>query len=779
MKQHYTNEHVCNRCGAQFYSRKKKRIHAVGWKVAKEVLQSNFTLCSKCRRQEFAEVLIGNILEKTRQQFPFEKDNQIDLEIKQGMTELGTRVYKSQCFICNQGCDALVHEQNGKVVKIEGDKSSEVTKGILCCKGLAAKNLAYHSERLLHPLKRTGKRGGGDWQRIEWEEAIKIVAKNLRRVESNFGKDSIVLATGTSRGWIRYFMRFANSYGKQWMGPGIAQCFYPRMTGQILVLGGNAIENPHYEKTQCMLVWGCNPTNTWPVKGMGMMQARSRGAKLIVVDPVFSEAASKADLWMQLRPGTDAALALGFINVIINDENYDKEFVQKWCNGFSELAERAKRYPLKKVEEITWVPREKIVEAARLYATSRPASITQCLAIDQNADTISTSRAIAMIAAITGNIDIPGGNLFSMPMKVPTKSEDMKLDLLTDEHHNKRLGSIDYPLLAGKACVMGPSAHNNSVWNSILHGTPYPVKAIYCQGNNMVVSYGNTKKVTKALLALEFLVVVDLFMTDTAKLADIVLPAATWLERDAVTQNNDQTSINKIHLQQKVAQIGECWSDYKILNELAKELDIGEHMFATEEDYCDFLLKPSGMTFREFRQDSSSISVPFSFKKYERTGFKTPSGRVQLTDNRLERLGYDPLPGYREPSESPSSRPDLFKDYPLIITTGGRVPVYRHSELRNIDVLREFAPELSISLNPVTASNYDISDGDEIIVESARGSIEGKAYLTEGIDPRVIQVPSHWGGKHNVNLLMNDENCAPMIGSNQYRCQLCRIRRKS
>jgi len=770
-------DNYCVRCGEPFteHGPLNKILENAGQLNLEKFLE-RFELCQKCRAQVFAERLIGNRLEKVRGSQHTPKRRRKKLRTIQTDTRVGSTVYKSECFTCNQGCDALVHVKDGKVIRVEGDPSSAVTQGTLCCKGLASKELLYHPDRLVRPLKRVGKRGEGTWQRISWDEALDTITDRFHEIERKYGENSIALATGTNRGWVRYFSRFANAYGKQWIGPGIAQCFYPRMTGEILVLGSNAIENPQYDHTQCMLVWGVNPTNTWPVKGLGMMEARSRGAKMIVVDPVFSEAASKADMWLQIRPGTDAALALGMLHVIIEEELYDKEFVDKWCFGFKDLMGRVERYTTSKVEEITWVPGSKIRMSAVMYATTKPASITQCLSIDQNADTISTSRAIAMLAAITGNIDVPGGNLMSMPMKEHHRSKETLSDYLTKEQHEKRLGSKEYPFLAGEACILQPSAHNHAVWQAILTGKPYPVRAIYCQGSNIIAGYANTRMVIDALRSLDFFAVADFFMTETANVADIVLPVATWMERSSVT-HNDQTSINNFHLQQKIAQIGECWSDFKILNELAKKLGFGERMFPDDEAYLDFLLEPSGMTFQEFKK-VGVISVPYSFKKYEARGFNTPSRKIQLYDNRLKDLGFDPLPNYREPTESPVSTPELAKEYPLIITTGGRVPVFRHSELRNIQILRELVPELLVSINPKTAEQFGIDDGSPVILESPRGSMDAKAYLTEGIDPRVVQVPSHWGGKNNVNRIMDNESCAPMIGSIQHRCQLCRIRRK-
>ena len=212
--------------------------------------------------------------------------------------------------------------------------------------------------------------------------------------------------------------------------------------------------------------------------------------------------------------------------------------------------------------------------------------------------------------------------------------------------------------------------------------------------------------VREALLSLDFFVVADLFMTPTAELADVLLPAATWLEKSALSTHL-QASYNHIHLQQKVVEVEDCWSDYKILNELAKRLGIGELMFNSEEEYCDYLLKDTGLTFEEFKK-RGTVSIPFIYRKYEKDGFATPSGKIELYSQRLKDLGFDPLPSYREPNESPVSTPELARQYPLIITTGGRVPVFRHSELRNIPLLREIVPDLKMMINPSTANEFGI-----------------------------------------------------------------------
>ncbi|MCG6536172.1 MAG: molybdopterin-dependent oxidoreductase, partial [Syntrophales bacterium LBB04] len=409
---------------------------------------------------------------------------------------------------------------------------------------------------------------------------------------------------------------------------------------------------------------------------------------------------------------------------------------------------------------------------------TRPASITQIVAVDQNADTISTCRAIAALAALTGNIDVPGGNLFPMPRPAhgvfvaEYSAEHCLKECLTKEQDEKRLGAREYPLLSGPFNFF-PSAHNASLWKAILTSQPYPVRAIYNHGSNILLSFANTPMVTKALRSLDFFVDADLYLTRTGELADIILPAASWLERSMV-HSNPQMSYNHVHLQQKVVELGESWSDYKILNEVAKRLGFGDLMFNTEEDYYDFILKPSGMTWQEFKS-KGIISVPMAYRKYETSGFRTPSGKVEVYSQRLKDMGLDPLPDYKEPTESPVSSPGLAKDYPLILTTGSREVVFRHSELRNIAVLREIWPNPKAKINPKTAEELGISDGDTMIIETSRGSMEAKAWIREDIDPRVVQVPSHWPEKNNVNLITDNEHCAPGIGSTQLRCQLSKV----
>jgi anaerobic selenocysteine-containing dehydrogenase len=774
----------CQKCGQSFATGKQLAFVADVLKGRGFENPGFLELCPPCRREAFVHRMLGRELVWVRPPayVPKRLSEKFDPDRKDPRT--GGSVLKSSCWTCNNGCDALVYVKDGKVIKVEGDPSSPTTRGVLCAKGLASVSLLYHPERLRHPLRRTGERGEGKWERISWDEALETIARRLKQIEDRYGEDSVILATGTSRGWAQYFNRFASAYHKQMMGPGYAQCLWPRYTAQLLLGIAPALECPDIlldpGKTKCMLVWGTNPPNTSPIKASWMMDAKGLGARLIVVDPMFSEIASKADLWLQLRPGTDVALALGMLHIIIEERIYDNGFVDSWCNGFEELKERAADYPPSSVSEITQVPVDKIVEAARCYASTRPASMIQCLSTEQIPDTISACLSLGILAAITGNIDVPGGNI--MPMHRNVVPDITLGQLLTQRDHDFRLGSREFPLLAGKDSWLA-TAHSPTVWKAMLTAKPYPVRAMYCQGSNPAVSYANNKMVMKALRSLDFISVADFFMTPTAELADVVLPVATWMERSSV-QTFFQVTYDDVHLQQKAVEIGECRSDYRILNDLAAHLGFGNLMLGCEDEMSDAILEPLGITFQELKEMGRYV-VPYTYRKYEKTGFgMVPfrrlhhSRKVELTPLKLRDLGFDPRPKHKEPLEGPIRSPELMKEYPLILTTGRKDAVYRHSELRNIGVLREIVPKCLLHLHPETAAAFDIEDGSAVTVESPRGSVDATAHLTLGIAPGVVLMPAQWPDPNNANILLHDEDTAPAIGSVQMRCQICRVRRK-
>ena len=316
-------------------------------------------------RKQFALRLLGEKLNPAyRREVPGEakKDSPKSVTAPKGArvsAKPGVKIVKSACYSCNMCCEVLVFidEVTGEILKVEGDPDSPITRGLLCTKGLAARDLVYNPGRLRYPLKRVGKRGEGKWERISWDEALETIAGELLRYRERYGPEGVAFLQGTIRGWSRVYSRLANAFGAVNHGAaGWAQCLWPRLVDNTVSFGATYTEVPDFENTRCMLVWGTNPASTWPSFAAQIMDARQRGAGLIVVDPYLSETAAKADIWLQLRPGTDTALALAMLHVIIGEGLYDGEFIGKWTVGFDRLKEHVGKYTPEWGEAITKVP---------------------------------------------------------------------------------------------------------------------------------------------------------------------------------------------------------------------------------------------------------------------------------------------------------------------------------------------------------------------------------------------------------------------------------------
>jgi len=695
-------------------------------------------------------------------------------------TSTEEEIIRSNCRTCHGGCGVLVHLKDGHITKIEGDPDFPTNRGTMCSKGLATLQLVYHPDRIKYPLKRAGSKGEGRWQRITWDEALDTIARKLKQVQRDYGSESIALGQGTAREYDAFLSRFANLLGTPNVFGAGHMCYLPRL-GAALITCGNLPVCDYESNPACVMVWGSNIvwTNPDEYTGENLSRVLSQGAKLIVVDPRLTYLAGRADIWLQLRPGTDTALALAMANVIVNEELYDREFVDKYIYGWDKFVERVQEYPPDKVEPITWVPADKIRQAARLYARTRPACIQWGVAIEQTINSIDNNRILIDLMAITGNLDAPGSNAFFVPPLMRTMSQFTFYEKLPPEQKRKMLGGDRYKL-ARRMRLVTPKM----IWDAVLTGKPYPIKAILIHGSNPVITRANASEVYRALSQVEFLVVADFFLTPTAELADIVLPAATWLESECIGGHFFRHGY--IFPRKKIVQIGECWPDHQILNELGKRLGQKEWGSTVDAD-LDLILEPSGLNWQQVRE-RSYLRGEMEYRKYERKGFSTPTGKVELYSTVFDEWGYDPLPQYREIPESPISTPELASEYPYILITGARSPVFFHSEHRMIPWLREIHPDPIVEIHPDTARKHGISNGDWVFIESPRGRIKQRAKLTAGINPMVvaaehgwwfpeIKSPDHGWQESNVNLLTdnNPEGYDVAMGSTNLRVLLCKI----
>jgi anaerobic selenocysteine-containing dehydrogenase len=677
---------------------------------------------------------------------------------------------KTDCILCVWGCGINAYVEGGKLVKVEGMTEHPLNQGLLCPRGKALVNHVYSPDRLRHPLKREN----GGWKHISWGEALDIIAEKLQQIKDNYGAHALAVFCGSigveNNELAAFARRFRGAYGTPNFLSVESNCYRSRILAHQLTFGTFLLEEP--EKARCIILWGHDPDNSKLPLASKLYQALDKGLELIVVNPKRTPLA-KRGIHIPIRPGTDCALALGMLNVIISEDLYDKEFVEKNTVGFDKLVEHVKQYSPGKVEKITWVPANDIRRIARIFATAESASIVQGIcSLDQQINGLQTNRALAMLQVVTGNIDVPGGWV-----NVPFP----RLGSLHIKVDEDPIGAAEHPLfyrLWGREAPYGQTMY---LADAILNEKPYPIKALIVTGGNPALTLPDSDKTKKALEKLDFLVVMDLFLTETAKMADIVLPACSFLERSGVGYVYAVTSgLPYILLRKKVIEpLGECWSDWKFWCELGRRMGYADLFpWQTDEEVVEHWLKPTGLTANQLAEQNPA-GVFFADKKYnmtQRGEFRTPSGKVELYSPTLAEHGYDPLPVYIEPSQSPVSSLELARQYPLILTTGARILEYTHTQMRNVPQLRQSAPEPIAEVYPDTAREYGVADGDTIAVETRKGRIEIKVRVTEDLLPGVVSIPHGWA-EANANLLTELEPRDPVTGYTQLKVLLCRIKK--
>jgi thiosulfate reductase/polysulfide reductase chain A len=686
---------------------------------------------------------------------------------------------RSICFECHSRCGVILEVKEGRLTRVKGDPDHPHSHGYTCPKGRAAAEIIYHPDRITKPLIKVGGKKSTRFEETSWDRALDIISESLLMNREKWGAESVVIGTGTTRGTAPYINRFLTLFGSpNFMAPS-------NMSGGPIVLGsaatcGFSLVDPDYANSRCILLWAHNPESSWPGLYMyDIRQGLKTGAKLIVIDPRGTRLAKKADFWLQIRPGTDVALVLCFINIIIENNLYDKEFVDNWTTGFDKLREHVSSFTPKRCAEITWLSAHDIEEAALAFGSTKPACIGPGMAgVCQANDAFDLTRALTILSAITGNLECKGGNLNCIP---PTRKrscygpEYSAFDNLPKEQARKKLGLDQLPLI-GLIPIPSPP---QVVWPAIENHSPYPVKAVGLFANNSVCAYPNSARVSKALGSLDFLFAVDYFHTPTTALADVILPPAHWVERDEI---EDLLMKNHVFCQAKaVDPVPECRDEKQILVDLANKMGLTGYWNSVQET-LDYRLEPVGMTFEEFKK-AGKVANPITYKGYEKYGkFRTPSGKVELYAEYLTMMGISPLPNFSEPDEGPVSSPELFEEYPLILTTGGRNIVYYHSSHRNIPSLRKRSPDPQLQIHPLTAQDLDIDDGEWVYVVTPRGRVKIRACYFEDIHPGVVHSPhGYWYGiedgwkRLNINLITNDEPLCPVTGSVPIKSLLCRI----
>lgn len=718
-------------------------------------------------------------------------------------------IRRSYCGLCHPRCGTLLHIQDGRAVKVEGDPNHPISRGRICQRGALMIEHLYHPDRLNFPLKRAGAKGEGKWQRLSWDEALDEVGRKLAALRDEHGPETLAFTHGTHRTYHWDGRRFFNLFGSPNMCGANNVCMCPTQAVEYATYGG--FVHGDLRNTNLFVLWGSAPSQSEVNLMYPEIQARKKqGMKLVVIDPRRIAEAEMADMWLPIRPGTDLALMLAWIHILIKEELFDRDFVKKWTVGFEDLTRAVSEYTPEKVSATTWLSKDQIVESARLYAASKPAVISWGFGIDkQGVNATQSARARSILRAIAGNLDIRGGELLGWSDPAGRIIGDVEMELneaLGSEQRAKQLGAAEHPFFSFRGWELSAEAnkrlprdymhppnpdmtcvaHERAVMQAILTRRPYPVTAMISLASNPLLAFPNPGQVLEAIRSLQLYVVSDYYMTPSAALADYVFPAACTAERDEIWSTPDFC----VACTKGIEPLHERRDDYQFWRGLG--LRLGQKQFwpwETVKQALDHQLARVGLTFDRLAE-KNGVFGKREFRNYERFGFGTPSGKVEIRSSIFESLGLRPLPAYCEPPESPT-REDIRRDYPLVLITGSRfMPMY-HSEQRQIRQARKAVPDPLVNVHPTTAAALGLNQGEWVDVVTPRGRIRMKLELCDAVDPRMADVQHGWWFPEeecsrsepfrvlecNANVLCPDalEFCSPEIGSWPHTALMCRI----
>lgn len=783
------------------------------------------------------------------------------------------------CPLCVSRCGARATVTDGTFT-LHPDPSHP-TGAALCVKGRAAPEITAHPDRLRHPLRRTAPKGAADpgWERITWDEALDTVAGRLRRLSREHGPESVVFSsaspsTSAMVDAVDWVQRLARAFGSPNLCVYMELCGWGRYLASLYTFGASVpgADMPDLDRAGCILFWGYNPSVSRLAHATATTAALRRGARLVVVDPRRAGLAAKADPWLRVRPGTDAALALAIIHVMLTRGWYDEPFVRRWTNApllvrtdtgrlltadaltpdgdaghhvawdpqaarpvvvdpalrgtdvpdhdrlalagrvevptpdgpvacrpaLDLLAEQCAALPPGLAEEITGVPAADIERTAKILWESRPVAFYAWSGLEQHSGTTQIIRAINVLYALTGCLDVPGGNVLFTP--VPTNPV-AGMELLDPDQRARTIGVADRPL--------GPARFEfvtgEDFYTAALEGHPYQARGLVSFGANLLMAHGDSARGRAALQALDFQVHLDLFMSPTAEQADIVLPVTGAFEAEGLKVGFEisQEAQSRVQLRAPVvAPVGEARSDLQVVFDLAVRLGLGEHFF--DGDVAAgwrHQLEPSGVSIEQLRADPAGVSLPLQtrHRKYAElgddgvpAGFATPSGRIELYSQEFLERGQPPLPTFAEPATSPRSRPDLAQAFPLVLTCAKSLH-FCETQHRHVAGLRRRAPDPEVEVHPDTAAARGIAKGDWVEIATPAGRVRARAVLSRTLDPGVVcgqhgwfascaelDLPGHppFGpGSANLNLVLSQTPSDPISGSSPLRAQVCELSR--
>lgn len=658
---------------------------------------------------------------------------------------------------CHMGCGVLLYTKDNRLEKVEGDPLNAVASGKLCMRCLDMPEAVNHPDRLKYPLKRSKGRGENKWERISWDEALDTISEKVLQIKAEHGSESIVVVHGTGRniGWqVPYFASACmETPNVSTFGFNGFACYLPRMIGTSAKYGDMIIvdasqahhdryANPDWQVPGVVLIWGNEPikSNADGFLGHWLVQCVQMGSKIINIDPRLTWWGARADYWLPVRPGTDAVAAMAMLQVIIEEDLYDHDFVEKWCYGFEAMAERVADKTPEWASPICEVDPEVLRGAGRLIATASSCACQWGLAFEQQIAALGVTETVADIMAVTGNIDNPGGNALYRCAFLIEKRYGLGDEYIDPEVYARKL----IPDRSGiNESNIVSCADSDAILSAMETGKPYAIQMFWIQSSNALACASmDPARTQAAFMNVPFIVVADPFMTPTAQaVADIVLPVAMSCER-----NSCRTWWTPVRTMVKVTDYYEAKSDEEICLALGKRIKPEYWPWETDKDWCTWYLTdqlapggtPYNRTWEETVQNPGENACcgteywdwDATYHKYKKgmlrpdgqPGFNTPTGRIELWSFGYDHWGVDPLPYHIEPPESPLSTPKTFKEFPLVLSGGGRSFEFFHSEHRQLPTMREFHPWPLIMINPADCEKYGVRDGAWVWVENSRGA---------------------------------------------------------
>jgi anaerobic selenocysteine-containing dehydrogenase len=670
-----------------------------------------------------------------------------------------TRTVTSTCRVCTGLCGLRATVRGDQIVRVEGDPGAD-TNGFICLHGLAIREMVHSRARVRRPLKRIG----GSLVEISWDQALEEIAARLNAVRSQHGPRAVAVHTGwplVGHPINAFLRRFCQVFGTPNFSTVSSLCNSARRIGQALTTGSP--HQPDVNRSRTVVLWGANPSVSLPVWARAVAAANGPDRNLIVIDPVRIDLASRAVLHLPIRPGTDGALALGLMHVIVEEDLHDRAYIERYTAGFEQLRGLIARYDPARVADITSLRRDDIIRAARIIAGQGPTSIWTGLGIEHHENGLQTARAVTILAALCGDLAVRGGA--RLPISPRRRLDGQPLPCL-DRPTTPRpvpqpvgarpIGYDEFPLY--EAFIR--QAQANLFTRAILEDEPYPLRALVLVGSNALVTAPDTGRLRRAAKKLSLLVSVDPFLTASGQLADYVLPAATFAE-GTIPAPNLEPAVGRPLVQERY----ESRTDWAILTGLAAALGLDRFFpWRTLEEAVAAPHEP-------YMPDPAHTLLADRLTGSARPWFPSASGKIEIYSRTLERFGYDALPDWKEPSERPGRHGN---GYPFILVTGPRTLPYVNSQFREIPSVYSKMPRPLAELHPEAARKAGISDGDRVTVVSPHGRIVLHAKVTTRVHPECVVVPAGWGGA-NANLLTRDSALDPVTGFPAFRSGICRL----